>query len=132
MVFHRSLPNEHQHRQHKDGNLDGRAKSNSNGQVHLVLVSHQHGSDMLAGIASNGQNDEPQEGLAEARLRADVSDGICQKPANKTSEVASVLISHQHRYELLTAGSGQDGEPQKRLTEARFRASRQRWHLAGA
>jgi hypothetical protein len=60
------LPNEDQHRQHKDGNLNGRPESYSNSQVHLVLVSHQHSRYVLTGVASNGQNDQSQEGLAQA------------------------------------------------------------------
>lgn len=76
-----SIPNKHQHRQHKDGNLDGRAKSHSNGQVHLVLVGDQHGSDVLTGIASNGQDDKTQKGFTQSRLATDFTDGIREKPA---------------------------------------------------
>lgn len=77
----RSIPNEHQHRQHKDGNLDGRAKSHTNGQIHLVLVGDQDSSDVLTGIASNGQDDETQKGFTQTRLLTDVTDGVCKKPA---------------------------------------------------
>ena len=77
----RSIPNKHQHRQHKDGNLDGRAESHSNSQIHLVLVGDKDSSDVLTGIASNGQDDKTQKGFTQAGLLADFSDGICEKPA---------------------------------------------------
>ena len=66
------LPNEDQHGQHKDGNLNGRPESYSNSQVHFVLVSHQHSCDVLTGVASNGQDDQSQEGLAQAGFGAHI------------------------------------------------------------
>ena len=65
-------PNENQHRQHKDGNLDGRPESYPNSQVHFVLVGHQHCCDVLTGVASDGQDDQPQEGLAQAGFGAHI------------------------------------------------------------
>ena len=76
------IPNKHQDRQHKDGNLDGGSKSHSNGEVHLVLVGHQHSGDMLTGVASNGQDDETQEGLTESRLLTHIRNGVCQESAD--------------------------------------------------
>ena len=51
--------NSNHERNHKDGNLDGGPQSNPNCQIHLVLHSYKDGSDMLTGISSNRQNDQP-------------------------------------------------------------------------
>ena len=66
------FPNENQPRQHKDGNLNRRPQSYSNSQVHLVLVRHQDSCDMLTGVASNGQDDQSQEGFAQAGFGAHI------------------------------------------------------------
>ena len=45
------------------------------------LVSHKDGCDMFACIASDRQDDEPQEGLAEPGLDAHFTDGVSQESA---------------------------------------------------
>ena len=48
---------------------------------HLVFGGDEHCGDVLARVASNGQDDQAQEGLADAVALADLLDGACQKPA---------------------------------------------------
>ena len=74
-------PNEDQHGQHEDGNLDGGPQSHADSQVHFVLVGHQDSRDVFTSVAGDGEDDEPQEGLAEAGFGADIRDGVCQEPA---------------------------------------------------
>lgn len=59
--------------------LDGRPQGDPDGQVHLVLGRHEHGGDVLAGVASNGQHDQAQEGAADARLLAHLLDAARQE-----------------------------------------------------
>ncbi len=51
-------------RDDEDSDLDRRAQSNADGQVHLVLGRHKHGRDVLACIPGDGHDDQPNEGDA--------------------------------------------------------------------
>ena len=51
------------------------------------LVSHKNSCDMFACVASDGQDDESQKGLAQPRLRAHFTDCVSQKSA--------VAVCHQ-------------------------------------
>ena len=58
--------NDHE-RSHEQHDLDGAADRNTDGQVHLVLVGDDHGRNVLGGVTNDGQEDETDEGLADAR-----------------------------------------------------------------
>jgi hypothetical protein len=47
----------------------------------LVPSSHHDSGQVLAGIASNGQHDDGQEPLGDARCSAGPLNGTCQIPA---------------------------------------------------
>ncbi len=51
------------------------------GEVHFVLGGDEDGGDVLAGVAGDGQHDQAQEALVDARLLADFLDGARQEPA---------------------------------------------------
>lgn len=67
--------------------LDGRPQGDPDGQVHLVLGRHEHGGDVLAGVAGDGQHDQAQEGAADARLLANLLDASRQELCTQIQEV---------------------------------------------
>lgn len=87
-------PHNHNKRDGKDCDLNGRADCHTQAQVHLVLHSHHNSSDVLAGVAGNGQHNDAQEGLAEARFRAELFEGAAQVPAG-TAAVAAAAPAAQ-------------------------------------
>ena len=67
--------------------LDGRSQGDPDGEVHLVLGRHEHGGDVLAGVAGDGQHDEAQEGAADARLLAHLLDAARQKLCTQIEKI---------------------------------------------
>ena len=62
--------------------LDGGAQGDADCQVHFVLGGHEHCGDVLTGIASDGQHDEPEESAFDAGPCADLLNRAGQEPAN--------------------------------------------------
>src|SRR3954471_9976380 len=50
-------------------NLDRRANSNANSQIHLILTRHRNSGNMLRRIPDNGQDNESDKGLAQRCIR---------------------------------------------------------------
>lgn len=51
----------------EEGDLHGAADGDADGEVHLVLVGDDAGGDVLGGVADDGEEDQADEGLADAR-----------------------------------------------------------------
>jgi hypothetical protein len=60
----------------EDGDLDAAAQRDADGQIHLVLGRDGDGGDVFGRVSDDGQDDEADEGLADARLLYEVVDAV--------------------------------------------------------
>jgi hypothetical protein len=78
--------NDDEKRNDECSNLDGRANTDANSELRLVLHGHPHGSNVLRSVADNGQKDETNECLGDAVTSRSLLDGRNQDIGTQRSD----------------------------------------------
>jgi hypothetical protein len=69
-------PQQHDQRRNENSNLNTASQGDTDGQIHLILRCHRHSGDVLSRITDDGQDDEADEGLADAGLLDEIIDAV--------------------------------------------------------
>jgi hypothetical protein len=78
--------NDDEKRHDECSNLDGRANTDANSELRLVLHGHPHGSNVLRSVADDRQKDETNECLGDAVAGRSLFDGRNQDIGTQRSD----------------------------------------------
>ena len=73
--------------------LDGRAQGDADGKVHLIFEGHEDRGDVLARIARNRQDYEPQKRLPQPALVAHLLQRARQEPGTGSAGLSGGSVS---------------------------------------